>query len=476
VTASPRSKHLDPPDDRPVAEPPAPTWVTLIDPEAEPRADPDHVSPRRVLASLVLSGIFVLVLVGLVGILAASRLAEKQAVNDAAQNAAVVAESVVQPALRDGLALGDPAAFRRMDRAVGRHVIGPASVRVKIWTPTGKIVYSDEARLVGRTFTLDEEERAVFTRPATHAEVSDLSRPENAFERGKGKLLEVYRPVWTPSGSPLLFETYTTYDGVSARSRQLWRGFAGVTLSSLLALSALMLPVVWSLLGKLQAARSQREALLERAVQASADERRRIAGTLHDGVVQELAGASFTVGSAAQRAQALHQDDLARDLKQSGDVVRRSIAGMRSLLVDIYPPNLAREGLIAAVEDLMTGLRSRDVHVTLDIDPASARSLSARQQRLVYRIAHECVLNCQKHAHATTVTLALATVHGQVRLEIGDDGRGFDPVRVVEDPQGGHFGVRVLCDAAREAGATLEVASAPGRGTRWRLTLARSGP
>ena len=51
--------------------------------------------------------------------------------------------------------------------------------------------------------------------PTTHAEVSDLTRPENRYERGRGKLLEVYRPVWTPSGQPLLFETYSPYDSVS---------------------------------------------------------------------------------------------------------------------------------------------------------------------------------------------------------------------------------------------------------------------
>ena len=49
--------------------------------------------------------------------------------------------------------------------------------------------------------------------PRTQAEITDLSRPENTFERSQGKLLEVYRPVWTPDGHELLFETYFRYGG-----------------------------------------------------------------------------------------------------------------------------------------------------------------------------------------------------------------------------------------------------------------------
>ena len=93
-----------------------------------------------------------------------------------------------------------------------------------------------------------------------------------------------------PSGQPLLFETYLPYDTVTARTGQLWRGFAGITVSSLLLLIVLMLPILWRLLDRVRAAHDQRVHLLERAVDASATERQRVAASLHDGVVQELAG------------------------------------------------------------------------------------------------------------------------------------------------------------------------------------------
>ena len=55
-------------------------------------------------------------------------------------------------------------------------------MRVKVWTPEGTIIYSDEPRIVGETFELGEEERSVLVAPTTHAEVSDLTRPENRYE------------------------------------------------------------------------------------------------------------------------------------------------------------------------------------------------------------------------------------------------------------------------------------------------------
>jgi signal transduction histidine kinase len=456
-----------------LTEPTAPPWVVLADSSTARRVGASVVNRGRVIAPVLLGSALVLLLVGFSGTVAARRLAEKESVHEAATNAAVVADSVVQPALSDGLADGDRAAFARMDRAVRRHVLGASSVRVKIWTADGRIVYSDEPRLVGRTFPLGEDERGVFAHPVSRAEVSDLEEPENAYERGKGKLLEVYRPVWTPDGTPLLFETYAPYDDVSDKAGQLWRGFGGITLSSLLGLLVLMVPVVWSLLGRLRSAQAQRETLLERAVDASADERRRIAGTLHDGVVQELAGASFSVSSAAARARELDQPVLADQLGEAAETVRRSIAGMRSLLVDIYPPNLAVAGLVVALEDLTTSLRSRDVDVSLDIDPDTAGSLDADQQRMVYRVVHECLLNSMRHARAGHVTVTLVAVSGAALLEVTDDGAGFDALAVVEHPPEGHFGLRVLSDVARDAGADLRVSSAAGFGTRWQLRVRR---
>lgn len=456
-------------DTRP-ADSAGPDWVSVSGSNEADSAEPPLSTPR-VVAQVIAGTAVVLLLVGVAGALASSKLAEMEAVNDAAKTADVLAEAVVQPALTDAIVDGDPAALKVMDQVVRARVLGTLSVRVKIWSPDGRVIYSDEPELIGERFALGEDERGVFATPMTHAEVSDLDQPENRFERGQGKLLEVYRPVWTPNGDPLLFETYASYDDVTSRAGQLWRGFAGITVSSLLVLIVLLLPILWRLLDRARRSQAQREALLQRAVDASTDERRRIAGALHDGVVQELAATSYVVASAAARAEAAGDSALAADLRGAAATVRTSIGGLRSLLVDIYPPNLATAGLGAALGDLAASLRLRDIDVALDLAGDGGTLLDPAGERLAYRVAQECLLNTVKHARARTARISLGRDGRYVVLDIRDDGVGFDAVGVLENPPDGHFGLRVLGDVVAEAGAVLRVASAPGAGTLWQLRI-----
>ena len=209
---------------------------------------------------------------------------------------------------------GDPAAIAAFDDVARAQLLSPDSiVRVKLWSADGRVLYADESQLIGRSFPLSKEQREALALPATIADVSELDESENAFESAD-RLVEVYRPVWTPSGQELLFEIYASYDPVGERTTQLWRGFAGVTASSLVLFVVIVAPIVWHLVRRLRRAEEQRIALLQRAVDASADERRRIAATLHDGPVQELAATSFTVAGASATAGAHGQSALARDL------------------------------------------------------------------------------------------------------------------------------------------------------------------
>jgi signal transduction histidine kinase len=447
-----------------------PPWVSVSRPETVAK-EARPVSSRRIFAQVLAGAAVVVVFVSVVGAFASGRLAERQAVNDAARVTDLLADAVVQPALDDALVKGDAAAVARFDTVVRAHVLGRSVVRVKLWTPDGRIVYSDDAQAIGLTFPFDGEEQRLLTHPTILAQVSDLGRPENRFEQGLGKLLEVYRPVWTPTGQPLLFETYSQYSTVTDRSGQLWRGFAGVTLSSLLLLVVLLVPILWRLLDRLKQTQQQREGLLQHAVDASDQERRRIAGSLHDGVVQELAATSFVVAGAAEQADRDGAAELAGGLRSAAAAVRQSIGGLRSLLVDIYPPNLASAGLEPALQDLAESLRARGVDVRLAVEAGAAARLSADQERLVFRVAQECLRNAARHASAGVVHLELRVEEHDVVLVVRDDGVGFDPAQVLDAPESGHFGVRVLADVAARGGAELQVASAPGLGARWRLLV-----
>ncbi|MDQ1422785.1 MAG: two-component system, NarL family, sensor kinase, partial [Acidimicrobiaceae bacterium] len=146
------------------------------------------------------------------------------------------AQGLVEPVLTDGLLTGDTAAFARVDSAVKNGVLDRSLVRVKIWTPDGTIVYSDEPRLVGSNYQLGAGERSAIDTGVIEAEVGDLSKPENRFERDRGKLLEVYLPIRTPSGQRLLFEAYSSYAAVSSSGWRIFRAFAPISLGALVAL------------------------------------------------------------------------------------------------------------------------------------------------------------------------------------------------------------------------------------------------
>ena len=441
-----------------------PGWVTVVSATRRPSGHTRPISLRRLITMLTAAGVLLMCLVAVAGSLLSRQIAGSQAVREVAQTTDLLAESVLQPSLTNPMAT-DPKAAAALDPLVRDRILSGSLLRVKLWSTDGKIVYSDETRLVGQTFGLDEGARAALSSPRTQAEITDLSRPENAFERDQAKLLEVYRPVWTPDGHELLFETYFRYDAVTDRSSELWHGFVGITLSSVGLLFLLLMPVMWALLRRTRQAQLQREAMMQRALDASTEERQRIAAALHDGIVQELAATSFGLAGAAETAQAERQSGLAEQLRSAATTVRASLGGLRSLVVDLYPPSLRSAGLPAALRDLAATPVSRGPQVTVEIDDAAAAELSPDQQQAIYRIAQECLRNTVKHAGADNAEIRLFPVGDGACLQVSDSGVGFDPA----NRPARHLGLSLMRDVAGAIGGRLELRTAPGAGTSWRL-------
>lgn len=432
----------------------------------------DPLKPKQLAIRLLLGTVFILLLVGGGGAIAAERLASREAVNDAAAMTNLLADTLIAPLITDELVAGDAKELAKFDEVIRSRVLGHGVVRVKLWSPEGRIVYADEPALIGRTFPLTSDQRDALTAPATRAEISDLSESENQFEKFD-HLVEVYRPLWTPQSKSVLFEVYTSYDPVGKRSSQLWRGFAGVTLTSLLMLVLLATPLLAHLLQRLRNGEDQRAELLQRSVDASADERRRIAASLHDGPVQELVASSFAASAAAAKAEVSGDEALSEELRGVAGSVRTSIRALRTLLVEIYPPSLEDAGLATALRDLAQSQGRERVKVELDADLEVATGLSAIAERSAYRVAQEAVRNALAHSGAQQIEVELQAVGDQVELTVSDDGVGFDAQEMFANPNHGHFGLRLLADAATEAGGVLSVRTAPGQGTAWRLRIDR---
>ena len=423
---------------------------------------------RRPVAQFALAGLAVLAVFGAAAVLALRSLAHDEALRDARQFAALAGQGIVEPTLEPSLLEGDPAAVDAVDRIVNERVLGERVVRVKLWDATGRIVYSDEPRLIGSRFPLDASKREVLRSGATRAELSDLTGRENRFEQGFGDLYEVYLPVRAADGTPLLFETYQRRSEVEATGRRIWLPFAGLLLASLVLLWLVQVPLAMRLGRRLQRTQEEREALLLRAVEASADERRRIAADLHDGPVQDLAGISYSLSAAAE---AEGSPTTRTTLRHAATATRGAMRQLRSLLVEIHPPNLRASGLEAALDDLLAPLRARGLETELEIGADS--ELSEDDEQLVYRAAAEALRNVARHAGAGRVTVTLHAQNGVLRFEVVDDGAGFTSEERERRREQGHVGLTLLEELAARSGAALDVRSAPGAGTTFALELPR---
>ena len=414
------------------------------------------MSPTRSVVQFALVSLAVVVLLGVVVAAELRSQTTDQAIQEAKDVTRLAGQGIATPALTSGIYSAQPAALAKMKQALEPAVLKEPVVRIKIWTDSGHILWSDEPRLIGRHFKLDQEELLALRTGRTDAGVSDLTAPENFFERHYEKLLQVYLPITGPDGRRLLFESYSRYSSVDSRASHEAKQLVPLLIGTLGLLWLATLPLAWRLARRLQQRQAEREALLQRAIDAQDTERRRIAGALHDDVVQDLAGLGFSLSAAAAR-------DPSPDLREAADQTRQTMRKLRSVLVDIYPPSLQRAGLQAAIDDLTSSLEA-----DVDVDVPAATGLPPEKEALIFRTIQEGLRNVAKHAAAQHVSIRVEVGNGHARASIRDDGRGF-----TRNGSGGreHMGLSLLTDLAEEAGGHLSIESEPGAGTLLALDL-----
>lgn len=208
--------------------------------------------------------------------------------------------------------------------------------------------------------------------------------------------------------------------------------------------------------------------LYEQAQQlAAVEERQRLARELHDSVSQALYGialgartARTLLDTAPERAK--EPTDYVLQLAEAG------LAEMRALIFELRPESLQAEGLVVALQKHVAATRARygiDVEAELSEEP----ELGLAEKEVFYRIGQEALHNVVKHAHASTVLVRLEGNDGAVRMQVRDDGVGFDAGQNFP----GHMGLVSITERAESIGATVSVESAPGAGTTVTLTLQR---
>jgi two-component system, NarL family, sensor kinase len=424
-------------------------------------------SGALVVSSFALAGLAVVALLGVIALAVFRAEGREEAIGEAKRITRIVGQGVVERHVDPGVVAGDPRSLAALDRLVHHAVLTQGVVRVKLWDRSGRVVYSDAHELIGRRFPLDRaESRVINARSGAVADISDLEEPEQATERRlhQRKLLEVYVPLVGPGGQKLLFESYLPNSLVTEGTDRLVHAFAPWLVAALLLLWIAQVPLAVSMSRRLRQRQLEREVLLASAIESSDLERRRIARDLHDGAVQNLVAVAYAL-AAEDGAQdgAAAGSGTTLTISRPAAVVRETIRELRTLLVDIYPPNLHQAGLRAALEDLVAPLVTAGMSVDLDV--AADLELPQQAEALLFRVAQEAVRNVLSHSGAEHVEIGVTTGDGKARLSVRDDGQGFVVGDVLARMREGHVGLRLVAGLAHESGGSLDVESAHGEGT-----------
>ena len=195
----------------------------------------------------------------------------------------------------------------------------------------------------------------------------------------------------------------------------------------------------------------------DRLVTAEEEERRRLSRDLHDGIGQTLTALTLALDAASSSApgQRPRQDHIVR----ARSLATSALEEVRSVAERVRPPRLESRGLGSALHEMALAC---GVPVALEIDPVVANELAPAHVLEVYRIAQEALGNGVRHAHATEITVRIRRAPHGLRLEIRDDGIGFDPRRV--DPRS--LGLTGMRERAALLGGQLRISTRPGSGTR----------
>jgi two-component system, NarL family, sensor kinase len=429
----------------------------------------------RALAQHAVVSVMALVVVGATSAIICVRVVQAQALRQAEAGGEVVATRIVAPLVTEGIYNNDDKAKQRLEDRVQIRKAGSTIQRIKVWSADGLILYSDDPRLIGRRYPLDPEDKAVLESGGVDSDVSDLSKSENVLDRQFGESLEVYVGTRDATNRPIMVETYFTVDRLHADEAALIRRIVPVVLAALLVLGLLLVPLAYSLASRVARYERERQAMIRLAVEASSAERRRVAGELHDGVIQDLAGVGYALTALDAQIAGLSTSGsappvgpLRATLRTAQRLVHDDVLALRELTGMQYAADSGAADPAAALRVIVDGVREEGTPVEMVVEELPP--LPAAHRAALIRVGREALRNAAKHAPGANVTLTLGTDEDTVFVQVSDDGPGFDPASAL-GPVDGHIGLALLTDAAEGVGGRLDLRSRPGKGTTVRLNV-----
>jgi signal transduction histidine kinase len=190
---------------------------------------------------------------------------------------------------------------------------------------------------------------------------------------------------------------------------------------------------------------------------------RELARELHDHLGQSLTGLKLSTGALARTLDG----PAAHKVRESVAIADHALSAVRTMALDLRPPQLDQLGLVAALRDAIerfgddAGVETEFVDETAGVAPDTVLGIA------VFRVAQEALTNVTRHAEAKPVVVELRSEDGDLVLVVGDDGVGFDyDAARARAVKGTSMGVLGMEERVALAGGTLRVASTLGQGTR----------
>jgi two-component system NarL family sensor kinase len=231
-----------------------------------------------------------------------------------------------------------------------------------------------------------------------------------------------------------------------------------------------VLAAVWAAhrlrLGMVEKHEREISALNERMMKTQEQERIRIAGELHDGVMQEMLAVTMMLGTAKRRIP--DDSDAKATIEKVQEKLIRVGTEIRQLSHDLHPPALQDADLPMALQTYCEQFSTASgISISCDADDG-VRDLSRGTALALFRIVQEAVGNAAKHARARQITVRMTRSDGAVSLVVSDDGVGFDAGR---PGMSGGLGLVMMRERAAQLNGKFEFDSAPGRGTTIRVLI-----
>lgn len=416
---------------------------------------------------------------------------ERNVVQRAAETAAVYVDSAVAPYLQN-LASGDEIGaegVRQLDELFSTRQTAQQIPSFKVWTRTGRVVYSTSSDIVGEVFPIDEGlARALAGQ--VDAAIGSLDDEENVSERARGTpLLEIYSPV-RRTGSNEVIAVAEFYQSVqdlqndlAATLRETWLIVGGVTIVMYLLLAGFVRVASNTIarqqdelsaqVNRLQELLRQNAILDERvrrgAAQSTAlNERvlRRISAELHDGPSQDLGLALLKLDNVMARSEARAESDCqeAADLSAVKQSLEHALQEIRSISSGMGVPQLQTLTLNEIVTRVVrTHERRTGTSVAIETE-ALPEHPSLSIKITMYRVLQEALNNAYRHAHGQGQQVTVNTKDSWLNIQVSDRGPGAESTITADGSE--HLGIVGMRDRVESLGGTFELVSITGKGTQ----------